>query len=53
MIEGLDWCPISEVDRSWLERPFEEEEIRRVVFSLDLDKSPGQDDFTSVFFKEC
>ena len=52
-IEDLDWCPISLDKASWLERPFEEEEIRKAVFSLGRDKAPGPDGFTFVFFQNC
>lgn len=37
----------------WLERPFEEEEVKLVVFSSDQDKSPRPDGFSTSFFQEC
>ena len=49
-IEDLDWCPISPSKATWLERPFEEEEIHRAVFSLGKEKAPGPDGFTFAFF---
>ena len=49
-IENLDWCPISLGKVTWLERPFEEEEIHRVVFSLGKEKAPVLDGFTFAFF---
>lgn len=36
---------------SWLERPFEEEEVWR-VFSVDYKMSQGPDGFNATFFKE-
>lgn len=41
----------SEADRSLLMREVTTEEIRRVVFSMAADKSPGPDGYTSEFFK--
>ncbi|KAL5575095.1 hypothetical protein UlMin_016794 [Ulmus minor] len=37
----------------WLERPFEEEEIKKAVFGCDREKSPGPDGFTGGFFQDC
>ena len=33
-IDDMDWCSISLDNASWLESPFEEEEIRKAIFSL-------------------
>ncbi|KAL5552484.1 hypothetical protein UlMin_039885 [Ulmus minor] len=37
----------------WLERPFEEEEIKKAVFEIDREKSPGPDGYTGAFFQDC
>lgn len=39
--------------RFWLERLFEEDEIKRVVWSIEDDKVLGPDGFFMVFFKHC
>lgn len=50
---GIEWCAISEDKAQWLERPFEEEEVKLVGFSSDRHKSPGPGGFSSDFFQEC
>lgn len=52
-IEGLEWNPISRRAAEELEKPFEEGENKRVVFSCDGNKAPGPDGFTVSFFQEC
>jgi hypothetical protein len=37
----------------WLERAFEEKEVRDVVRDLNGDKAPGPDRFTLAFFQKC
>lgn len=44
---------ISTRDRSWLERPFSEEELVVVVRSCASDKARGSDDFLMTFFQQC
>ncbi|XP_022889505.1 uncharacterized protein LOC111405049 [Olea europaea var. sylvestris] len=39
-LEGLDFCTITKDDAGWLERLFEEDEIKEVVFSMNEDKAP-------------
>lgn len=46
--DGLDWNVIPEDKARWLERPFEEEEVKLAVFSSDKDKS-----LTAGFFQQC
>lgn len=36
-----------------LERPFEEDEVCKVIYSMVSDKTPGPDGFTRVFFQVC
>ena len=50
---GIDWSPIAVVDAIRLERPFEEEEVKKVVFECDGNKSLGPDSFTLAFFQNC
>lgn len=38
---------------SWLERPFEELEVHRVVCGIKRDKAPGPDGFSMAFFQDC
>ena len=41
------------MERVWLERKFEREEILQVVSDLDGDKAPGPDGFTMAFYHHC
>ena len=34
----------------WLERDFEEVEVKAAIFDLSMDKAPGPDGFTMTFF---
>jgi hypothetical protein len=43
-------CLISQGDNSMLMATFTLEELKLVVFGMDLDKSPSLDGFTSFFF---
>lgn len=52
-IEGLDWCPIDESSVILLEKPFLEDEIKKAVFEMSRDKSPGPDGFSMAMFQEC
>lgn len=49
--EGLEWSPIGPESKNWLERPFEEREIRSVIEECEGDKAPRPDRFTIEFFK--
>ncbi|KAL5541335.1 hypothetical protein UlMin_044595 [Ulmus minor] len=51
--EEINWGSISVERAEWLERPFEEEEIKKAVFGCDREKSPGPDGFTGGFFQDC
>ena len=50
-IEGIDWQPIPLFLAEWLERPFEEEEVKKAIFECDGNKAPGPDGFTLEFFQ--
>ena len=52
-IDGIAWSPIIVNDAKDLERPFEEEEVKKVVFDSDGNKSLGLDGFTLAFFQKC
>ena len=40
-------------DRKTLEAPISEEEIKKAIWSLHPDKSPGSDGFTIRFYRLC
>jgi hypothetical protein len=52
-LDDLSFDAILESESSWLERAFEEEEVRNVVFAMKGDKAPGPDGFTMAFFQDC
>ena len=55
-MEGLEFDQIRELERGWLERRFEKDEILSVVRDMEGDKAPGPDGFSIVFFSsllEC
>ena len=52
-VEGLEFDRIGNMERVWLERKFEREEILQVVSDLDGDKAPGPDEFTMAFYHHC
>jgi hypothetical protein len=53
LLDDLSFDTILESEASWLERPFEEEEARKVVFTLKGDKAPGPDGFSMAFLQAC
>jgi len=52
-LDDLSFDAILESEASWLERAFEEEEVRKVVFAMNGDKASGPDGFTMAFFQAC
>ena len=44
---------ISEEDATWLDKPFDEDEVFGVVNEFKGDKAPGSDGFTMAFFQSC
>ena len=52
-VEGLEFDQIGEVERGWLERSFEKDEILSVVRDMEGDKAPGLDGFSMAFFHHC
>ena len=52
--ESEDWRPFVEgLERDWLERRSENEEILHVVKELEGDKAPGLDGFSMAFYHHC
>ena len=52
-VEGLEFDRIRDIERVWLERKFEREEILQVVSELEGDRAPGMDGFTMAFYHCC
>lgn len=52
-MDDLSFASVEEVEANWLERDFEEEEVRRVVRAMNGDKAPGTGDFSMAFFQHC
>ena len=52
-MEGLEFDCIGDVERVWLERKFEREEISQVVRDLEGDKASDPDRFTMAFYHHC
>ena len=52
-VEGLEFDQIEGLEREWLERRFEKEEILRVVKKLEGDKALGPDSFFTAFYHHC
>ena len=53
LVGGLEFDCIRDMERVWLERNFEREEILQVVNDLEGDKAPGLDGFTMAFYHHC
>ena len=52
-VEGLEFDQIEGLEREWLERRFEKEEILQVVKELEGDKAPSPDGFSMAFYHHC
>ncbi|XP_075655074.1 uncharacterized protein LOC142625274 [Castanea sativa] len=52
-VEGLEFDQIEGLERDWLERRFEKEEVLRVVKELEGDKAPSPDGFSMAFYHHC
>ena len=52
-VEGLKFDQIRELEKGWLERRFEKDEILLVVKDMEGDKAPGPDGFSMAFFHYC
>lgn len=52
-LNGVQFNQISSNMRLWLERPFEEDEIKRVVWNIEDDEAPGPNVFSMAYCKSC
>ncbi|KAL0011411.1 hypothetical protein SO802_006519 [Lithocarpus litseifolius] len=52
-VEGLEFDQLDGLERGWLERRFEKEEILAAIKELGGDKAPGPDGFSMAFFQQC
>lgn len=52
-LDDLTFDSIFRVEAAWLERPFNDEEVAEVVWSLNRDKASGPNRFTLAFFQSC
>lgn len=52
-IHGLDWGCILEKRMSWLERPFEEKEIKRAILECSKYRAFGPNRYNFAFFYKC
>jgi hypothetical protein len=52
-VDGISFDSISDSDASWLERAFEDEEVKKVVSAMNGDKAFGPDGFSMAFFQAC
>jgi hypothetical protein len=52
-VDGLVFDQILDHEAGWLEREFEEEEVRKSVMAMEGDKAPGPDGFSIAFFQVC
>ena len=52
-MESLEFDQIEGLERDWLERRFEQEEVLRVVKELEGDKVPGLNGFSLAFYHHC
>ncbi|XP_058786237.1 uncharacterized protein LOC131660890 [Vicia villosa] len=52
-LEGIFFYCIREEDKSWLEIPFQEDEIIEALKSCGGSKIPGPDGFSFLFIKRC
>ena len=53
LLDDVAFSIIFEEDASWLDRPFDEDEVFGVVHDFNGDKAQGPDGFTMVFFQSC
>jgi hypothetical protein len=53
MVDGISFDSILVFEASWLERAFQEEEVRKVVSAINGEKAPGPDGFSMAFFQAC
>ena len=52
-VEGLEFDQIEGLEKDWLKRRFEHEEVLQVVKEMEGDKAPGPDGFSLAFYHHC
>ena len=50
VLDDVDFSSISVEDASWLDRPFEEEEVFEVINDFNGEKALGPNGFSMAFF---
>jgi hypothetical protein len=50
-VDGIAFESISEFEAGWLERDFEEEEVKKVVSKMNGNKASGPEGFSMAFFQ--
>ena len=53
VLDDVEFSSIPVEDANWLDRPFEEEEVLRVINDFNGDKAPSPDGFSMAFFQSC
>ena len=53
LLDDVEFSCISEEDALWLDRPFDEEEVFRVISDFKGDKALGSVGFYMAFFQSC
>ena len=53
ILDEVVFSSISEEDASWLDKPFDEDEVFGEVHDFNGDKAPSPDGFTMAFFQSC
>ena len=52
-MDGIAFESISKVEAGWLERAFEEDEVRKVAMKMNGNKASGPEGFSMAFFQVC
>lgn len=50
-LDNMEFSKLNKEEALWLERNFEEEEIRKAIFDLGRDKAPGPNGYPMAFFQ--
>nr|XP_023896467.1 uncharacterized protein LOC112008368 [Quercus suber] len=53
ILDDMEFSSILVEDASWLDRPFEEEEVIGVINDFNDDKAPSLNGFSTAFFQSC
>ena len=53
MLDEVEFSMISEEEATWLDRPFEEEEVYGIIQGCNGDKTLGPDGLSMAFFNAC